>query len=131
MREVRFYVPGQPVGYDRDAAKNGFTPPEVHEWRKAVAIAFKEAAPPELSDGSFTGMVLLVVEATGTKADADNAAKEIMDALTGWAYRDDGQVVGLMVGFPARQLTEKGGTKKPSEEPGADVLAVFAGLPPA
>jgi Holliday junction resolvase RusA-like endonuclease len=131
MKEVRFFVPGKPEGYDRDAARNGATPEEVEEWRKAVRLAYKEAAPPELSDGSFCGLLLLVVEAFGTKADVDNLAKEVQDALKGWAYRDDGQVFGLMVGVPMRQLTEKGGIKKPAEEPGADVLTVFMGLPVA
>jgi hypothetical protein len=44
MKEVRFFVPGKPEGYDRDAARNGATPEEVEEWRKAVRLAYKEAA---------------------------------------------------------------------------------------
>jgi Holliday junction resolvase RusA-like endonuclease len=127
--QVRFKVPTKPVGYDRDAAAEGYTPDEVTEWRKAIAVCYREAAPFELHDGRHVGLVLLVVEAQGTKADADNLAKEVMDALKGQAYRDDGQVCGLMVALPCRQLGPAGGVKKPTEEPGAEVLLVFSGLP--
>lgn len=127
MKLISFRVEALPAGYDRDAAAHGYTPAAVTAWRDAVRVCYVEAAPFDFRSGEHLGLVHIAIEVYGSRADADNLAKEVMDALKGFAYRDDGQVNGLCVGIPCRQIGPKGGVKKPLEEPGAEVLVVLVG----
>lgn len=116
--QVRFTVEGKPIGYDRAAARLRFTPREVRDWRAMVATSYCLAASESGAPwhGEYIGPVTLTIDAYGTRADADNAAKEVMDGLKGSALRDDCQVVELLVRVPTRAFGKGGGVKKPADE---------------
>lgn len=126
--QVRFSVDGIPQGYDRSAARFSFTPKTVKDWRTRVATAYRLAVVgfPATFHGEYRGLVTLNIDAYGTRGDADNIAKEIMDGLKGAAYVDDRQVHALTIRFPTRQLGPGGGVKTPRDErPGADITIDF------
>lgn len=118
MRYIRFAVEGVPVGYDRREARHGFLPEKVRQWRRDVAVAYM--ASDRLRDPDYRGKVIVSIRAIGAPADADNVAKCILDALTGVAYRDDCQVVGLAVKLSDRELGPGGRPRK--AQYGAGVL---------
>lgn len=123
---IAFKVETQPEGYDRDAARHGYTTRAVSQWRSDVAMSFEEAARRQgLYGDPYQGPVKLSLEVAGSKADVDNLAKEVMDALKGKAYRDDAQVVALLVSVPHRRLGKNGGPCAPKEPPGAVVVIEF------
>ena len=134
---VTFHVTGSPVGYSRDGAALRYTPKAVTQWRGMVALSYTDAlarirsgvpladSPPDM--GAYLGLVAVTITATGAKGDADNIAKEVLDALLGLAYRDDCQVSSLCVMLPMRQLGPGGGVKKPREASGVDVTVQFLG----
>lgn len=112
--QMVFCVPGVAVGYDRSSAAMRYTHPNVAAWRRDVQVCYQTARRPPFSMlGEYTGLVGLAIAAAGTRADADNVAKEIMDALSGLAYRDDSQVAVLSVALLGRQLSAVGRARKP------------------
>lgn len=121
MTRISFKVEGVPKGYDRDAAHHGFTPKDVERWRRWVQLTYQAEAARLGVQGMHLGLVKLAVEAAGTRADADNLVKEIMDALKGYAYKDDAQVWALLVKLPYRRLGPGGGVCAPKEDPWAVV----------
>lgn len=139
MRKIEFFVPGAPVGKGRPrAARRGagvvmFTPAKTADYESLVAATAAAALAGDvlahqLLDGPLEAVldVRFPVPASWSKAkraralagaewhtskpDADNVAKAILDACNGVVFRDDAQVVVLIV------------TKAFSEEPGVRVV---------
>lgn len=106
---IQFFVEGTPVGYSRDSAVLRHTPENVKAWRSKVRAAYRATAPAHWPrEGEYTAGVGLEIQAFGTKADADNLAKEVMDALSELAYRDDSQILEMGVSIADRTLSEYG-----------------------
>lgn len=109
-KKIDFIIDGEPQGKARPrfvkATGHTYTPQETKDYEKAVAWAYKTAGGEMLS-----GAVRIVIGAyfkipkRGVqgllsplkKPDADNIAKIVLDGLNGVAYKDDKQVVCLLV----------------------------------
>jgi crossover junction endodeoxyribonuclease RusA len=94
---VTFIVPGPPRSKERPRfnRKTGavYTPKTTKEAERAVVDAFELAAPlwePTLEDCRLS---IDVIYQKARKGDGGNVLKMVEDALNGWAYRDDKQVV--------------------------------------
>lgn len=127
---LAFNVQGMPEGYNRSAAVQRRTPPEVEEWRKAIGLSFREACgyqAPFFPFGEYLGRVAVSVSFYGSRSDVDNLAKEVLDGLKGWAYQDDAQVISIAASVPNRQLGPGGKPLKPKENNGAAVVVAFLG----
>ena len=131
--KFRFMVPGEPVGKGRPRVvrRGGFTqtytPEKTASYENLVKLEFQRQGGRMLKDGP----VFLSIQAwygipksvskrkreammgglirPTRKPDCDNVAKVIADALNGLAWRDDSQVVSLLV------------VKRFGEEPGVEV----------
>lgn len=131
--KFRFTVPGEPVGKGRPRVvrRGGFTqtytPEKTASYENLVKLEFQRQGGRMLKDGP----VFLSIQAwygipksvskrkreammgglirPTKKPDCDNVAKTIADALNGLAWRDDSQVVSLLV------------VKRFGEEPGVEV----------
>lgn len=131
--KFRFMVPGEPVGKGRPRVvrRGGFTqtytPEKTASYENLVKLEFQRQGGRMLKDGP----VFLSIQAwcgipksvskrkreammgglirPTKKPDCDNVAKTIADALNGLAWRDDSQVVSLLV------------VKRFGEEPGVEV----------
>ena len=118
---VRFTVPGEPVGKGRPrVVRNGglvrtYTPEKTASYENLVKLEYERQVGRMLRDGpvylhimawygipksvskrKHEAMVGGAIRPT-RKPDCDNVAKVIADALNGLAYRDDSQVVSLIV----------------------------------
>ena len=113
---MTFTIPGDPMGKERPRVAKGhaYTPTKTKAYEELVAWCFKQAKG-RIKDGpvfvAITAYYKIPQMATKAdreamesntrlpmrKPDADNIAKIILDALTGVAYKDDSQVVGLVV----------------------------------
>lgn len=113
---IRFVVPGDPVGKQRPQFARGiaYTPKKTKQYEEYVRLIWNE------NDFESFGNkpVIMIVDAYFNipksttkrdrllmiaglilhtkKADADNCAKTIMDAINGLAYKDDAQVTYLV-----------------------------------
>ena len=98
---VSFTVVGPPVTWKR-AARQGrrtFTNPDLAAYQTSVryeAMAAFLSQPSWQTDQRYR-LELTVYAATRKRADVDNYAKAIMDALNKLAYADDSQVDELTV----------------------------------
>lgn len=116
--KICFTVPGDPVGKQRPRVTRygTYTPEKTQAYEALVLLRYREAA---YRAAPLTGALNVRIQAnfgipsSYTKArkeailrgeerptkkpDADNIAKIILDALNGLAWKDDAQVVGLMV----------------------------------
>ena len=96
---IEFVVPGRPVPKARPRlgvrGRKAFiyTPPATREYEKLVGWVARCAGCKPI-DGAVA--VTLTVYTRG-KMDVDNMAKSILDGLNGVAYKDDDQVVELLV----------------------------------
>lgn len=102
MANLAFFAQGEPVPYDRAAARGRFTPARNEVWRSMVAVCFllvRQQTPGAPAIGEHRGGVALQLDFHGANpcADLDNLAKEVMDGLNGVAWHDDRQVVDLRV----------------------------------
>lgn len=112
---TRFTVPGEPQGWMRSghAGKRHYTPSQMAGYQNSVRWMAK-AAGARMIDGAVTLEVIafLAIPKSATKSrraamlagdefptkkpDLDNIVKNLKDALTGIAWRDDVQVVSLI-----------------------------------
>jgi len=106
-----FTVPGQPIAWARAGSFNGrrFTPARMRDYQKEVRFHAVEAAPDDWPLDHAKGYRVRVAVYLGNRrrADLDNFAKSITDALQGrrdpaggWkvppiAYDDDTRIVEL------------------------------------
>lgn len=118
---IRFTVPGEPVGKGRPRVvrSSGFsrtyTPEKTASYENLVKLEFQRqggrmlkdvplkvrisawySIPRSASKRKKQAMSGGLIRPT-KKPDADNVAKSVCDALNGLAYRDDSQVVTLIV----------------------------------
>lgn len=91
---LSFEVHGHPVPYDRNAVAWRTTPPANRAWRELVRAAFQRVAEASGLEGYETheGAVSVELAFAGSRADLDNLAKEVHDALNGSAWQDDRQI---------------------------------------
>ena len=119
---ISFHVPGQPVGKGRPrigrvaGQARMFTPAKTASYEGTVAMAAQQAmngAPLILGPARAVLRLALTVPASWsrvkrsqalagavrptTKPDADNVVKAIFDAINGVVWRDDSQVVELVL----------------------------------
>lgn len=103
-----FKVPGKPKQWSR-ARRNGnryFKASEDVNAQNAIRSAYIQTPGSRVIDGPVKLDVLVIVptskrsevfKAKDTRPDADNYLKQVMDALNGAAYHDDGQVADARV----------------------------------
>jgi Holliday junction resolvase RusA-like endonuclease len=107
-RSVEFTVHGKPVPYERVAsARNGkkYVPPDSSRYRKLVAWVALEARqrasawPPPCATAFAVVLHVYRMPPKGKakRGDADNYAKNALDALSGVLFEDDRQVRRLVV----------------------------------
>ena len=113
---MTFTIPGDPIGKERPRVANGhaYTPAKTKAYEDKVRWCFKQAHGRPISGPVFIAITAhYPIPKKATKADraameagarlpmrkpdVDNIAKICMDALNGVAYKDDAQVVGLVV----------------------------------
>ncbi len=115
-----FFVPGQPQGKGRPRHKGKitYTPRKTKEYEKQVVKCFTDKYPKYIPiEENMAVMIGIVAQykipkslskakkaliAEGNvyplvKPDCDNIGKAIMDALNGYAYKDDKQVVNCLI----------------------------------
>ena len=124
-----FLIPGEPKGKARPrvntATHRAYTPEDTKQYERTVQYSYLSAFPSgqRFHSGScdvvITAFYSVPVSwprwkkhkalsgeiAPEKKPDADNIAKAVLDALNGIAYRDDSQVVNLMV---SKRYAERG-----------------------
>jgi Holliday junction resolvase RusA-like endonuclease len=132
---MKFWIPGKPQGKARARTVNNggrvhsFTPEKTVLYENLIKVCFEQAKPADWEPlNSLVEMTIRAVfpvpksyskkrrewclkgyELPCVKPDCDNIAKVICDALNGFAYVDDKQIVKLVV------------TKEYGEEPGVEV----------
>lgn len=115
-----FFVPGQPRGKERPRHKGNitYTPKKTKEYEELVVKCFTDKYPKFIPiEGDMPVRVEIIAQykipkslskvkkaliAEGNvyplvKPDCDNIGKAIMDALNGYAYKDDKQVVNCLI----------------------------------
>ena len=102
---MRFVVPGEPVPKARPRMGRGgrvYTPARTVNFEKRVAICAANANP-EIFTGSVAVRIWISLPMTKkqveriSRADLDNYAKAIMDAMSQIVYTDDRQVMRLRI----------------------------------
>lgn len=109
-KKINFIIDGEPQGKARPrfvkATGHTYTPQKTKDYEKAVGWAYITAGGEMLS-----GAIRIVIDAYFSipkrgvqgllsplkKPDVDNISKIILDGLNGIAYKDDKQVVCLLV----------------------------------
>lgn len=97
LKTYTFVVPGHPVPKARARGGIGhhYTPARTREYEQLVMVeALKARVRP------IAGNLAMVIEFYLSRpdcADIDNLAKSILDALNGTAYKDDRQVITLVL----------------------------------
>lgn len=105
MTELRFIVPSDPVGKQRPRfnpkTKRAVTPKKTREYEQFVAFCARTCGPrPQTwqTDPGLQFRVELDFYFRDRRApDADNAAKALLDGMNKVVFRDDRQVVELVV----------------------------------
>jgi len=109
-------IPGKPVGKGRPRFGNGFTytPQKTVDFENLVKLSYMQAYPgADLLEGPLVAGIHAYFPIPASvskkkratmedtpyphKADCDNIAKAVLDALNGVAYDDDAQVTSLIV----------------------------------
>jgi len=119
---IRFTVLGEPVAKARPRVGNGhaYTPEATRTWEQAVGWAALQARGAAGIAEPVAGPVAVTMEfrvSEGSRADIDNLAKAVLDALNGIIYADDSQVHYIA----ARRLLAG------AEPPAASVTVSFIG----
>lgn len=97
LKSYTFVVPGHPVPKGRPRIGRGhtYTPKRTHDYEQLVMVeALKARVRP------IAGNLCMVIEFYLSRPDCcdiDNLAKSILDALNGTAYKDDRQVITLVL----------------------------------
>ena len=102
-KEISFFVSGICVPWERAGGqgKRRFTKPRTKEWQRKVRMAVIPARMDSVGKSYPVSGPLGVTMAfglrngTSMRADLDNLAKSVLDAMNGMAYKDDSQVVSL------------------------------------
>lgn len=127
--EFRAIGQPQPQGSARAFVRGGrahitTANPKLHNWRDVVGWSAREAmaSRPLVDEGPIWVMATFILTrpksapksrvCPTTKPDVDKLSRGLLDALTGVCWRDDSQVVGLMV---AKRYCTNG------EHPGVEV----------
>ena len=121
LNVIAFEVPGPIRGKARPRVTRAgitYTPKETAQYENLVKLCFREAAAaqevelcekpvraqlevyyeiPKSTTKSRRGAMMMDRLYPTKKPDADNIAKIVLDSLNGIAYKDDSQVVELMV----------------------------------
>ena len=115
LNVISFEIPGPVRGKARPRVTRAgitYTPKETVQYENLVKLCFREAAAsdkpvraqlevyheiPKSTSKSRQGAMLLDRIYPTKKPDADNIAKIVLDSLNGIAYKDDSQVVELIV----------------------------------
>jgi hypothetical protein len=110
---LRFFVPGVPVSFRGAYGASRRPSRAAIAYRQDVVACYRLAAAQDQRNifsacAPHLGPVGLLLEVAGSRADWDNVGKEISDALAGWAYGDDSQVVNAKVKFCDRVLNQAG-----------------------
>lgn len=95
--DLRFTIHGEPLSKERARVVNGhaYTPRRTRDAEARVQAAWMAAAGRvSASDGPFY-VVMHFFPGTRKRRDLDNMAKLVLDALNGWAWRDDSEVDSL------------------------------------
>lgn len=97
--ELSFFVSGIPVAKARAVVTktHAYTPGKTAEWEDRVRWAARRAAGPKWAPTSAPCSVSIWLRGLSNRADIDNAAKAILDALNGVAWDDDRRVWRLHV----------------------------------
>lgn len=96
---ARAYTPAKTRTYEAkiaDAARDAFNG-EPYDCPLAVELHASLAVPKSWSKRKRAEALDGTVFPTGPRADCDNIAKAVLDALNGIVWRDDGQIVSLFV----------------------------------
>lgn len=115
VKNIYFFVPGDPVGKGRPRmtrAGHPYTPEKTRDYERLVRACFRERYPDwtpftdavEIEITAFYRIPKHVSKAVRASMasgktkplktpDVDNISKIITDALNGFAYRDDAQIV--------------------------------------
>ena len=115
MRQVSFFVPGEPRGKARPRVVSGhaYTPRETADYERMIRLAYTGeiipqgvpvrisivavySIPKRASKRQHDAMLAAEIRPT-KKPDADNICKAVMDALNGIAYHDDAQICNMQV----------------------------------
>lgn len=96
---LTFHVPGNPRSWKRAARGKGFTyvDPESAAYRNLVALSAVAARPAVWFPTHRFSCAIEVTYPTRGRADLDNVAKQVCDALNGILWVDDSQVDELHV----------------------------------
>lgn len=93
---MKIVVSGNPIPKARPRVVDGhaYTPKRTAEWESAISEAWKytQLITPLFPLGDLC-ITLRFYRNTKIRADYDNLAKAVTDALNGMAYRDDSQIV--------------------------------------
>lgn len=110
---LRFFVPGAPVSFRGAYGASRHPSRQAVAYRQDVVACYRLAVAEH--HGGITsastphaGPVGLLLEVWGSRADWDNVGKEISDALAGWAYVDDRQIINAKVKFCDRIIGRRG-----------------------
>lgn len=116
MSTTFFIIPGQPVSWKRArvCGKRFFREAKQARHQGAIVNAWYEAGAISFGSAPLRVEILFFFEKPKSnktrfpthRNDADNLAKEVLDALNAHAFDDDGQVVEL---FVRKEWSEKGG----------------------
>lgn len=89
-------VPGDPIPWKRAGRRGGatYTPPDVRRAEETIRWLAKDAGASPV-DGDVTVEVIFY-RRTGQRCDLDNLLKLVLDALNGFAWIDDSQVVSIL-----------------------------------
>ncbi len=104
---IRLSIAGKPVPLQRSRTSRGrhYLPARSKAYRELVQASWMEAGRPTLSAEPFAASMRFV--GASARADLDNLAKAILDALNTLAYVDDSQLVCL-AGCHKLPLDERG-----------------------
>ena len=97
-----FRIEGEPVpkGRPRFTVHGGvYTPKMTREAEDEVLWSFKIAHPGHEPAAGPIGIDLEFAPTKGRRGDIDNYIKTVLDALNGWAWKDDRQIETITASF--------------------------------
>ena len=98
---ITFTVPGQPIpkARARIGGGHGYTPDRTKGHEESIIVAAREAGYRGEPDAESTFNVTIAFHRKGkARADIDNLAKTVLDALNKVVWKDDNQINVLTLG---------------------------------
>lgn len=98
-RRIRFAVDGTPVPKQsyRAVKGGGYTAPRVKAWAATVAeYAALAMRGTDMLEGPLSASLYFMLP-TKRRVDCDNLSKNVLDAMNGIVYKDDTQIVHLVI----------------------------------